>query len=80
MQWLLTESITPNTALPACAISLPCSQSWGRRWVGSDGVSLLCVSPGCQVEKASPGTQLQARHGTALPGNGITSMPPTPSG
>lgn len=26
-QWLLTESITSNVPLPACATSLPCSQS-----------------------------------------------------
>lgn len=33
--------------------------------MGTDGVSLLWVSSGCQVGKASPGTPLQAWHSPA---------------
>lgn len=74
------ESIAWNMPLSAYATSLPRSQCWGGRRVGNDGASLLRMSPGSLAGTASPSTRLQPRCGAALLGNGLTSLPLTPSG
>lgn len=77
---LMAESIASNMPPPARATSLPCPQRWGGRRVGYDGASPLWLIPGSPAETGSPSSRLQAHCSAALPGNGLTSVPLTPSG